>query len=67
MNRWIEHEDQLYNLDKYQRISFIDYGSSSEIFLHTENDHETINFRKEKIGKEFYEKIRSHLQLAIWE
>ncbi len=59
MNRWIEHEDMLINLDYYSGIDM----RGTRIYL----DQEFLNFTSYDDAKEFYGKIKEKLKLTEWE
>lgn len=64
MNRWIEHEKQMVNLDLYHRIIVV----RNEIrLLNIEGESDRLDFVSEEKSKEFYEKIKSKLNLTEWE
>lgn len=59
MNRWIEIENTLINLDAYSSIQL----KGAEIIF----DLERIYFSKIENAQESYEKIKSKLNLTEWE
>ena len=64
MNRWIEHENYVYNLDNF---SYIGIQSAEVCFWAGHECAERIYFSKVEDAEEFYSKIRSKLELSIWE
>ncbi len=70
MNRWIEHDEILYNLDSYTSIFFnhdeiiLFSGDEKKTYLCFDNGDEEGNLLE---AKEFYEKIKSKLNLTEWE
>jgi hypothetical protein len=68
MNRWIEHNENLYNLDRFSSI-FLNHDEVV-LFLGDLENHLCFDCEEEdnvKSAEELYEKIKSKLNLTEWE
>ena len=64
MNRWIEYQGSLYNLDTFY---FIEIRGAEVCFWSNFEGSARIYFSTLKESQEFYEKIKSKLNLTEWE